>query len=125
LGGGEIDSSALAGTDAVLWFWAPWCTVCRAEAPNVVAAAGALEGSVRVVGVAGRGEVAEMQAFVSETGTGGLDHAVDVEGAIWADYGVVTQPTFAFIDDGGDVEVVVGALGRAGLEERMRRLAES
>ncbi|PAZ13053.1 hypothetical protein CLM62_26490 [Streptomyces sp. SA15] len=33
-----VDGKAFAGTspagkDAVLWFWAPWCAVCRGEAP--------------------------------------------------------------------------------------------
>jgi thiol-disulfide isomerase/thioredoxin len=37
--GQEFDGAALAGTPVVLWFWAPWCTICRAEAPDVAAVA--------------------------------------------------------------------------------------
>lgn len=123
LGGGEFDAASIQGQDTVLWFWAPWCTVCRAEAPDVVEAAGELEGSVEVIGVAGRGEVAEMEQFIDDTGTGGLAHVVDDDGSIWSSFDVAAQPAFAFIDDSGEVEVFVGALGREALTERMQTLA--
>ncbi len=125
LGGGELSSASFAGTDTVLWFWAPWCTTCRAEADDVVAAAAALDGDVQVVGVAGRGEVPEMDEFVAETATGGLTHVVDDDGSIWSSFGVASQPSFAFISDTGQVEVVSGALGEAKLTERMQALAAS
>jgi thiol-disulfide isomerase/thioredoxin len=123
LDGGTLSSEDLAGKDAVLWFWAPWCTTCRGEAPNVTAAAAAFEGEVEVIGVAGRGEVPEMEGFVSDTDTGALTHLIDEDGAIWSDYGVVAQPAFAFIDDDGTVDVVVGALGEDALTERLSALA--
>lgn len=125
LGGGELASASFAGKDIVLWFWAPWCTVCRGEADDVVASAGALDGKVEVVGVAGRGEVPEMEGFVSDTGTGGLTHVVDDDGSIWSSYEVFAQPAYAFIDDSGSVEVFVGALGEAALVERMTALSEA
>ncbi|MCB1018173.1 MAG: redoxin domain-containing protein [Acidimicrobiales bacterium] len=122
-GEGELASASLEGRDTVLWFWAPWCTTCRAEADDVVDAAAALDGEVEIIGVAGRGEVPEMEGFVADTGTGGLTHVADTDGAIWSSYGVVTQPAFAFLDDSGEVEVVVGSLGRDALVERMDALA--
>ena len=125
LGGGEFDAASIQGKDTVLWFWAPWCTVCRAEAPDVVEAAAEFDGSVEVIGVAGRGEVPEMEQFLADTGTAGLDHIVDGDGAIWTQFGVAAQPAFAFIDDSGEVEVFVGALGREALTERMQALAEA
>ncbi|MGK2958544.1 MAG: redoxin domain-containing protein [Acidimicrobiales bacterium] len=125
LGGGELTSASFAGKDTVLWFWAPWCTVCRGEADDVVAAAGALDGKVEIIGVAGRGEVPEMEGFVSDTGTGGLTHVVDDDGSIWSSYEVFAQPAYAFIDDSGTVEVFVGALGEDALVERMTALAEA
>lgn len=125
LGGGELASSSFDGQDTVLWFWAPWCTICRGEADDVVESAAALEGSVEIIGVAGRGEVPEMEGFLSDTGTGDLTHVVDEDGSIWSQYGVAAQPAYAFIDDSGDVEVVVGALGADALTERMQALAEA
>ena len=123
VGGGEFDAASIQGKDTVLWFWAPWCTVCRAEAPDVVEAAAEFDGSIEVIGVAGRGELAEMEPFVADTGTGGLQHMVDDDGAIWSQFGVAAQPAFAFIDDDGEMEVFVGALGREALTERMQALA--
>ncbi len=125
LGGGELSASTFEGRDTVLWFWAPWCTVCRAEADGIVAAAAAFDGRVQVVGVAGRGSVPDMERFVSNTGTGGLTHIVDADGSIWSAYGVFAQPAFAFIDDSGEVEVFVGALGESGLVKRMTALSEA
>ena len=125
LGGGELSSAALEGKDTVLWFWAPWCTSCRAEAPEVVAVAEAMGDRVQVIGVAGRGEVPAMEGFVRDTGTGGLTHVVDADGTIWASYDVFAQPAFAFVDDSGEVEVFVGGLGESALVERMTALAEA
>ncbi len=123
LSGAKIDSASFKGKPTVLWFWAPWCTICRAEAPDVAEAAKAFKGKVDLVGVAGRGEVPAMKAFVSETGTGGFTHAVDTDGTIWTDYGVAAQPAFAFIDAKGSVKVVVGSLGKADLEKQMQALS--
>lgn len=106
----------------MLWFWAPWCTVCRAEAGNVVAAAAKFDGKVEIIGVAGRGELPEMEAFLVETGTNGLTHVIDSDGAIWASYGVAAQPAFAFLDDSGSVKVFIGALGESGLAEQLNKL---
>jgi thiol-disulfide isomerase/thioredoxin len=123
LDGDEFTSASLAGTDTVLWFWAPWCTTCRAEAPDVNAAAATHDGSVQVIGVAGRGEVDEMQGFVSDTDMARLTHLVDSDGSIWSSFGVAAQPAYAFIDDTGEVEVVVGAMGEERLSARMDQLA--
>lgn len=122
LDGVELVSADLQGP-TVLWFWAPWCTICRAEAPGVVDAATTLGDDVTVIGVAGRGEVDAMDEFVGETGTGSLTHVVDDDGSIWAAYGVTSQPAFAFIGADGELdEVVVGAIGEDGLVDRATAL---
>jgi thiol-disulfide isomerase/thioredoxin len=121
LTGAEFRGDSLRGRDAVLWFWAPWCTVCRGEAPDVVAAAETSK--VTVVGVAGRGGTGEMAEFVADTGTAGFTHVVDSDGTIWADFGVFAQPAYAFVDDSGAVEVFVGAMGERALTDKMAALA--
>ncbi|MCE0488087.1 redoxin domain-containing protein [Ornithinimicrobium sediminis] len=110
LDGTDLDPASVTGRSVLLWFWAPWCVVCRAEAPTVLEMAEELEDEVTVVGVAGRGTVEEMQAFVDDTGTAGLTHVADVDGATWRDFGVVAQPAFAFVTPEGGREVFVGAL---------------
>ncbi|MGA8045502.1 MAG: redoxin domain-containing protein [Dermatophilaceae bacterium] len=127
LEGARFDPAATQDKGVILWFWAPWCTICRGEAPEVAAVAAELEESgspVVVLGVPGRGQVPEMEDFVADTGTGAMTHLVDVEGVLWRDFGVVTQPAFALLGTDGEVEVVNGALGEDGLREAAAALAD-
>jgi len=110
LDGESLDVSTLAGTPVVLWFWAPWCTICRAEAPDVAEVAAEFDGQVTVLGVPGRGEVDAMRAFVSETGTGAFTHVVDSDGSLWTRFGVVSQPSFVFVDGSGAETSFAGSL---------------
>ncbi len=55
LDGGTFDAEALAGNDLVVWFWAPWCTICRGEAPEVAEVAARYADQLQVIGVPGRG----------------------------------------------------------------------
>jgi thiol-disulfide isomerase/thioredoxin len=110
LEGGEFDAAALAGTPVVLWFWAPWCTICRTEAPGVAKVAAEYEGTVAFLGIPGRGEIGEMREFVEDTGTGALTHVVDDDGALWQRFDVVAQPAFAFVGADGTVETFGGSL---------------
>lgn len=122
LDGEDFDGGRLAGTKTVLWFWAPWCTSCRAEGPEVAEVAERHGDDVSVIGVPGRGQVNAMEQFVDDTGTGALEHVVDDDGSIWTAFGVYGQPAFAFIDDTGQIEVFVGTLGSA-LDDRVAALA--
>ncbi len=123
LSGGSFDSRAAFGArPTVLWFWAPWCTICRAEALEVRRVAQELGGQVSVVGVAGRGEQAAMREFVAQTGTEDLVHVVDSDGTVWSSFGVVAQPAFAFVGADGSVEVFNGALPPADLRAAAQAL---
>lgn len=117
LDGPEFAGASLEGEAAVLWFWAPWCTVCRGEAPGVAAAAERHAGRVDFLGVAGRGEVEDMRAFTADTGTGQMRHLVDEDGAIWSGFGVVGQPSFAFLRPDGTFETVAGVLSEDELDD--------
>jgi len=123
LAGPELDVSTLAGEPVVLWFWAPWCTICRVEGPEVAAVAADLDGDVTFLGVPGRGETADMTSFVQDTGTAGLQHLVDADGSLWQRFRVVNQPSFAFIAPDGSVETFAGALGAEQLGTRASALA--
>ncbi len=122
LSGSQFAGAELAGRPAVLWFWAPWCTICRTEAPEVARIAESLEGDVRFLGVPGLGDVEDMQQFVQDTGTGELTHLVDEDGSLWARFGVIAQPAFAFVSADGEVEVVNGSLPPDDLIETARSL---
>lgn len=117
-----FDGAALAGGDSVVWFWAPWCTICRGEAPEVAEVAEQYGSQVTLIGVPGRGELDEMRDFVDDTGTDSLTHVADLGGDIWSAFGVYGQPAYAFIDDSGTVEVFIGGMGGDALAERIDEL---
>lgn len=122
--GEAFDGSTLAGKDAVLWFWAPWCTKCRREAPYV-AQSQADNPDVTFVGVAGLGETDAMREFVDDYHVGGFEHLVDVDGSLWQRFGVVQQPAYAFIDDSGSVKVVRGEIGPQGIADGVAGLTSN
>lgn len=72
-------------------------------------------GDVEVIGVAGRDQIEAVEAFIAQTGVGGFPHIADLDGEIWMEYGVGSQPAFVFIDDDGSVETRLGAMGEAEL----------
>lgn len=115
--GSSFVAADLAGEDVVLWMWAPWCTVCNGEAPEVADAIADLPEGVTLVGVAGRDEVGPMRDFVAEHGLDDITHVVDADGSVWASYGVSYQPAWVFIDGEGNTSVAAGALGYEGLFE--------
>ncbi|MEJ7832527.1 MAG: redoxin domain-containing protein [Nocardioides sp.] len=120
--GVNFEGTALADKDVVLWFWAPWCTSCRREAP-FVAKAQAANPEVTFVGVAGLSETDDdMIAFVEDYDVGAFEHLNDVDGSLWQRFDVVRQPAYAFIDDTGTVETFRGELGEDGIADRVATL---
>lgn len=115
LDGDQFAASDLAGENVVLWMWAPWCTVCNREAPEVADALADLPDDVTIVGVAGRDEVGPMREFVAEHGLGSMTHVVDADGSIWASYGISYQPAWVFIAADGEAAVAAGMLGYDGI----------
>ncbi len=95
------------------------------ESGAVASAQSLYEGSVDIIGVAGRGELEEMERFINDTGVGAFAHLADIDGAIWAAFDVATQPAFAFVDDDGTFSVHTGALGETGLIEAIEALLKS
>jgi thiol-disulfide isomerase/thioredoxin len=126
LGGGTFEGASLAGTDALLWFWAPWCPVCQREAPVVAALAEEYAGRVAVIGVGGlSGDVRAMREFVERGGVGGLTHLADTDGTIYARFGVTQQYDNGVLDESGEFRVVTGPLSEAEFRAELDALAES
>ncbi|MFI7450436.1 redoxin domain-containing protein [Nonomuraea sp. NPDC049714] len=121
LDGRAFDGGTLAGRPVVFWFWAPWCSKCRSDAPAVKAAVGE-HPDVRFVGVAGLDTEAAMKEFVRSTGTGGLVHLSDEKGAVWTKLGVTQQSVFVFMKADGATEKVTGPLGADGLATRIAKI---
>lgn len=126
LDGGTFEGASLAGRDALLWFWAPWCPVCQREAPVVAALAEEYTGRVAVIGVGGLSrDVQAMREFVERGGVGGLTHLADADGTIYARFGVTQQYDNGVLDESGEFRVVTGPLSEAEFRAELDALAES
>lgn len=119
--GRPFSGSSLKGRPAVLWFWAPWCPTCQKEAP-LVARVAAAHPAVTFVGVGAQGELDALREFTTKYGVDGFTELADTDAAVWARFGVTRQPAYAFINPGGQVEVVKGSLPEADLTARVQAL---
>jgi thiol-disulfide isomerase/thioredoxin len=117
-----FEGASLAGKPAVLWFWAPWCPTCAAEAPHVRRIADQYDGRISVVGVAGLGEKAAMKRFIELTKVDSIIHLADVDGVVWRRFGVIAQSTYVLLDAAGTV-VHRGYLDADDLDRMLTQLA--
>lgn len=123
VGGGSFDGADLAGRPVLLWFWAPWCTVCAREAPFVAQLAEDLQGQVEVVGVAGlSSDASAMAEFVERGGVEGIVHVADTDGSVYSRFGVASQYDSVTVSPDGEVTVLTGPLSEAQLREAAERL---
>jgi len=118
--GKKFSGASLAGKPAMLWFWAPWCSNCQAEAPAISKAA--KDSRVQFVGVAAQDQVPAMQDFVQRFDLGSFPHIADTKYAVWKRFGVSYQPAYAFVSSNGDIEVETDILSDQELLDRVAAL---
>ncbi|MFI6938508.1 redoxin domain-containing protein [Streptomyces sp. NPDC050418] len=120
--GKPFDARTLAGKPTVLWFWAPWCPKCKAQAEETAKVAADYQGKANVVGVAGLDTNAAMQDFVSDTGTGSFPQLSDETGEVWKRFEVTEQSRYVILDKTGKT-VYEGVLpGGKGLADKVAGL---
>ena len=118
--GKKFSSKVLANKKpTVIWFWAPWCAICKNESANLVAAAEQYKGKVNFVGIGALGNQAEMLDFVTHTGTSAFTNLHDGDGKLWNRFGVVIQPTLVFIDAKGKITTKVGPSDEEFLQKKL------
>lgn len=122
--GKDFSGQSLVGKPAVLWFWAPWCPICRGEAPTVARVAHS-NPAVSFVGVAARDQLPAMRQFVAQYHMGSFPQLADLDGSVWRRFGVTAQPAYAFLTADGAVQLVEGTLPEQELIQRINQLAGS
>lgn len=98
-----LGSLHTAGKSTLLWFWAPHCTFCKAEAPKLVDFKNKHGEKIAVLGLGAQDDLDQAKGFVNETSTTGLEMVWDASGKSWVHYKVTNQPTAIVIDSGGKV----------------------
>ena len=83
------------------------------------------EGRARIIGVASRDTIEQIEAFVVDTGVDTFPHAADIDGDVWEFYGIGSQPAFVFINDDGTFDTRLGSLDEDRLTERVEQLLAS
>ncbi len=101
LEGTEFSGAELAGKPAVLWFWAPWCPTCRAQAPAVSDLADQYDGEVTVVGVGGAAAASEIEEMAKDVN--GPIQLIDEPGVVWQHFAITAQSTYLIIDADGSI----------------------
>jgi thiol-disulfide isomerase/thioredoxin len=107
--GNRFDGSSLAGKPVLLWFWAPWCPVCRGQVSQVQKVAEDHKGAVSVVGVGSLDDANAIRAFGANATD--VTRLMDESGEIWKRFGVTQQSSF----------VLLGRLRQEGILGRLWR----
>lgn len=106
----------------VIWFWAPWCAICKNESAYIVEAAEKYKGRVNFLGVGALGSREEFTDFITHTGTSIFTNLDDSKGKLWNRFGVVIQPTLVFVDSKGKITTKVGPSDEEFLAKKLATL---
>ncbi len=99
----NLRSLAVAGKPTLLWFWAPHCPFCKAEAPKVLDFVAKHGNEVNVIGLGAQDDLDEAEGFLAETKTAGLQMVWDSSGKSWVHFKVTNQPTVIVLNPEGKV----------------------
>lgn len=103
LAGGTVNVADLASGDTpvLVWFWAPHCPSCNAEAADVERFAKANERTVEVVGLGTQDSVREARDFVREHDLRTPRMLYDPSFKSWQQLGIRGQPAAMLFDRDG------------------------
>lgn len=99
--GKHFSGSSLVGKPALIWFWAPWCPICRSQIGGVKEIAQKYQGRITVVGVGGLDKAAAIRQGAEVLH--GVTNLVDESGDVWADFTITSQAEFVVLDATGKV----------------------
>lgn len=112
LDGGQFDLADHQGQVRVVNVWASWCTACREEHPELIAAARRLApNDVQFAGINFQDRRSDALAMLEEMGDNPYPSVVDRNGRIAIDWGVFGVPETFIVDQDGRVRAkAVGAV---------------
>ncbi len=119
--GEPFDAAAMAGKPALLWFWAPWCATCAAQAGSVTNVQAEYGDRLNVLGIAGMGDNADMHEFVTDLEVGTVRNLDDEAGVLWKKFGITEQSTYVLVDRAGAI-VTTGYLDDLELTTKVKTL---
>ncbi len=99
VGGDAFEGASVAGRPVVLWFWAPWCAVCRSQVPTVTDLAETYGDDVAFIGVGGLDSSDAIEDFADDVP--GLTHLSDPDGELYQRFGIAEQSSFVVLDAAG------------------------
>lgn len=126
LSGGELSVASLAPSErpVLVWFWAPHCSVCNAEAKSVEAFAKRVQGELDVVGLGAQDDEQMARDFVAEHGLKTPRMLYDASFESWRALGINGQPAAVLFDrDGVAREAWFGAFPEDEVVDLARSLA--
>jgi thiol-disulfide isomerase/thioredoxin len=97
--GKSFAGSTLAGKPAVLWFWAPWCPICKSQIPAFKQMVQKYQGRLTIVAVGGLDSAARIRK--ADEVLNGIPTLVDDKGDVWNRFGVTDQATYVFLGSDG------------------------
>jgi thiol-disulfide isomerase/thioredoxin len=102
-GSGDFELASLASTErpTLLWFWAPWCSVCNSQAEKIEALALQARGTLDVVAIGGRDDLENGPAFVERHDFRSPTVLFDESMAVWREYRIPGQPGAILLDTDG------------------------
>ncbi len=118
--GEQLSLVELSGEPLVVNFWASWCPPCIAEMPDFERVHADRGDEVRFVGLNTQDSREQAEALIAQTGVTYL-LGLDPEGALFADFQVISMPSTYFVDaDGAIVHRHAGLL----TEQQLRDLID-
>ena len=116
-------AAKIAQRPVALWFWAPGCSTCNAEAPAIEATAKKFADDVTVLGVAWNGTTQAMSDFETRHGLT-FTSVNDADGKIFEQFGIPVQPAWVFISQDGSMTTRLGAIDDRTLEAELQKLSD-
>ncbi len=122
LAGEPFTLSELRGKPVVLNFWATWCPPCRAELPELQAAAQRYDGEIVIAGVNQAEAAGQVREFADAMGLGFVI-PLDADAQVSRKYGARSLPTTFFIDREGVIrQIQIGPVTEATLAQLLRTI---